>query len=175
MRCKALLAGLTAVLLGLDAWGFAKLPGMETDQAGELTSAAEAFANKLIVLEGEVESLKTMSLQSTQAAEQAKRYLEEGRETFRFDTFGSEDFWGGKLRLLASPDARDGSLKLWQDAYVYAGLIDGDERVEHRVVGAAGHHGEQAQVPVVAVDLAAAGVQPQPAAFQYRRCGRAGA
>ena len=28
------------------------------------------------------------------AAEQARRYLEEGRETFRFDTFGSEDFWG---------------------------------------------------------------------------------
>ena len=22
-----------------------------------------------------------------------------GRETFRFDTFGSEDFWGGKLKL----------------------------------------------------------------------------
>jgi hypothetical protein len=33
------------------------------------------------------------------AAEQARRYLEEGRETFRFDTFGSEDFWGGRLRL----------------------------------------------------------------------------
>ena len=33
------------------------------------------------------------------AAELAKRYLEEGRETFRFDTFGSEDFWGGKLKL----------------------------------------------------------------------------
>ena len=33
------------------------------------------------------------------AAELAKRYLEEGRETFRFDTFGSEDFWGGQLKL----------------------------------------------------------------------------
>ena len=33
------------------------------------------------------------------AAEQARRYLEEGRETFRFDTFGSEDFWGGRLKL----------------------------------------------------------------------------
>ena len=27
------------------------------------------------------------------------RMLEEGRETFRFDTFGSEAFWGGALRL----------------------------------------------------------------------------
>src|SRR5215218_8769291 len=33
------------------------------------------------------------------AVEQAERYLEEGRQTFRFDTFGSEDFWGGRLRL----------------------------------------------------------------------------
>src|SRR5215204_5208680 len=33
------------------------------------------------------------------ATEMAKRYLEEGRQTFRFDTFGSEDFWGGKLKL----------------------------------------------------------------------------
>ena len=29
----------------------------------------------------------------------AKRMLEEGKQIFRFDTFGSEDFWGGKLRL----------------------------------------------------------------------------
>jgi hypothetical protein len=28
-----------------------------------------------------------------------QRMIREGRETFRFDTFGSEDFWGGALRL----------------------------------------------------------------------------
>ena len=33
------------------------------------------------------------------AAEQARRYLEEGRDIFRFDTFGSEAFWGGRLKL----------------------------------------------------------------------------
>jgi hypothetical protein len=36
------------------------------------------------------------------AAEQARRYLQEGRETFRHDTFGSEDFWGGRLKLHAA-------------------------------------------------------------------------
>ena len=41
-------------------------------KAGEYTNAAEAFANRLIALEQEVETLKTLSLQSTQAAEQAK-------------------------------------------------------------------------------------------------------
>jgi hypothetical protein len=29
----------------------------------------------------------------------AARMLNEGQQIFRFDTFGSEDFWGGKLRL----------------------------------------------------------------------------
>src|SRR5918993_3101845 len=29
----------------------------------------------------------------------AQRLLEEGRKIFRYDTFGSEEFWGGKLRL----------------------------------------------------------------------------
>jgi phage shock protein A len=41
-------------------------------KATEYTNAAEAFANQLIAKEAEVENLKTMSLQSTQAADQAK-------------------------------------------------------------------------------------------------------
>jgi len=44
----------------------------DTAKAAELTSAAEAFANQLIAKEAEVENLKSMSLQATQAAEQAK-------------------------------------------------------------------------------------------------------
>lgn len=31
--------------------------------------------------------------------ESAARMLKEGKDTFRYDTFGSEDFWGGQLRL----------------------------------------------------------------------------
>lgn len=34
----------------------------------------------------------------------------------------------GKLRLIMSPDGADGSLGLYQDARVYAGLFDGDEQ-----------------------------------------------
>jgi quercetin 2,3-dioxygenase len=36
----------------------------------------------------------------------------------------------GRLRLIASGDARDGSVKIHQDASVYAGLFDGDERAQ---------------------------------------------
>jgi len=34
----------------------------------------------------------------------------------------------GRLRLIASPDGRDGSVTIHQDALVYAGLFDGAER-----------------------------------------------
>ncbi|MEO6799772.1 MAG: pirin family protein, partial [Rhodanobacter sp.] len=34
----------------------------------------------------------------------------------------------GRLRLIISPDGRDGSLRIQQDTTVYAGLFDGDER-----------------------------------------------
>jgi redox-sensitive bicupin YhaK (pirin superfamily) len=38
----------------------------------------------------------------------------------------------GQLRLIASPDARDGSVKIHQDAEVYAALLDGGEAVEFK-------------------------------------------
>lgn len=37
----------------------------------------------------------------------------------------------GKLRLVASGDGAEGSVKMWQDARVYATLLDGEESVEH--------------------------------------------
>lgn len=40
----------------------------------------------------------------------------------------------GQLRLVASTDGRDGSLKIGQDAAVYAALVNGDERVQHELV-----------------------------------------
>ncbi len=44
----------------------------DAKRAEELTRAAEAFANRLIGLEREVEDLKQLALQSSQAADQAK-------------------------------------------------------------------------------------------------------
>jgi hypothetical protein len=36
----------------------------------------------------------------------------------------------GRFRLIVSPDGRDGSLDMNQDAFLYAGLFDGGERAE---------------------------------------------
>lgn len=39
----------------------------------------------------------------------------------------------GRLRLIASPDGREGSVSMKQDALLYAGLFDGAERAELRL------------------------------------------
>jgi len=39
----------------------------------------------------------------------------------------------GRLRLVASPDGRDGSVQIHQDAYLYATLLDGAEHVAQPV------------------------------------------
>ena len=49
----------------------------DTVKATQYNSAAEAFANRLIAVEKEVESLKTLSLQSAQAADQAKAAVQQ--------------------------------------------------------------------------------------------------
>ncbi len=46
--------------------------------------------------------------------------------------FSAEDK-RGRLRLIASPDAADGSVLIHQDARVYAGLFDGEERARLEV------------------------------------------
>ena len=39
----------------------------------------------------------------------------------------------GRLRLIASPDGAEGSLKLHQDARIYATLLDGEEHAAHPI------------------------------------------
>lgn len=40
----------------------------------------------------------------------------------------------GQLRLVVSPDGQAGSLTIGQDVLLYAGLVDGDERVDFRLL-----------------------------------------
>jgi phage shock protein A len=49
----------------------------DTAKAEEFTHAAESFANRLIVLERDVDDTKTLHLQSSQAAEQAKAAVQQ--------------------------------------------------------------------------------------------------
>ena len=46
-----------------------------------------------------VEAEKTRAGNDARIDDYAAKLLREGREIFRYDSFGSEDFWGGQLRL----------------------------------------------------------------------------
>jgi redox-sensitive bicupin YhaK (pirin superfamily) len=52
-----------------------------------------------------------------------------GYEEKRFDDAEKR----GRLRVIASPHGRDGAVKIGADTEIYAGLVDGDERVEFDV------------------------------------------
>ena len=45
----------------------------------------------------------------------------------------------GRLRVIASPDGRDGSVKIHQDALVYAGLFEGAERAKYELANELGY------------------------------------
>jgi quercetin 2,3-dioxygenase len=57
--------------------------------------------------------------------------IEPGYEEKRFEPADKR----GRLRLIASPDSADGSVRIHQDARVYAGLFDGAETAILRVSG----------------------------------------
>jgi redox-sensitive bicupin YhaK (pirin superfamily) len=59
--------------------------------------------------------------------EPAKRGIAPSYEQKHFDPAQKR----GRLRLIASPDGRDGSVTIHQDAYVYAALLDGTETARH--------------------------------------------
>jgi redox-sensitive bicupin YhaK (pirin superfamily) len=48
-------------------------------------------------------------------------------------THVADDAKRGRLRLIASPDGEDGSVRIRQDARVYAALVTGDEAVTHQL------------------------------------------
>ena len=60
----------------------------DTDKAREYNQTAEAFANRLIATENQVNDLKTLSLQSAQAADQAARRAD--RQVSKVDVFAGE-------------------------------------------------------------------------------------
>jgi redox-sensitive bicupin YhaK (pirin superfamily) len=55
-----------------------------------------------------------------------RRGVEPSYEQKRFESAGKR----GRLCLIASPDGAEGSVRIHQDARVYAGLFDGAERVQ---------------------------------------------
>ena len=56
------------------------------------------------------------------------------KPSYEQQTFSAEQK-KGRLRLIASPDGADGSVKIHQDALVYASVLDGDDAVTYALPG----------------------------------------
>jgi len=54
------------------------------------------------------------------------------RPSYEERQFGTAEK-NGQLRLIASPDGREGSVTIHQDAHVYVALLDGNDAVAHRL------------------------------------------
>jgi len=61
--------------------------------------------------------------------EPSQRGIRPGYEEKRFDAESKR----GRLRLIASPDGAEGSVKIHQDARLYAALMDGADALEHEM------------------------------------------
>jgi hypothetical protein len=61
--------------------------------------------------------------------EPAERGIDPGYEQIRFEPAQKR----GRLRLIASPDGRDGSVTIHRNATVYAALVDGAESMRHEL------------------------------------------
>ncbi|MBL8515705.1 MAG: pirin family protein [Betaproteobacteria bacterium] len=68
------------------------------------------------------------------------------------EKFFASDEKRGVLKLVASPDGRDGSVRIHQGAFMYATLLDGTDRVEHTLAA-----GRLAYVHVVRGKVTVAG------------------
>lgn len=68
--------------------------------AASLTLAVGFFSDRSRAQQGDDRSRGQREKEyDQQISDNAQRMMEQGRQIFRYDTFGSEDFWGGKLRL----------------------------------------------------------------------------
>lgn len=90
------------------------------------------------------------------ALEAAANLIAEGRQTFRFDTFGDEDFWGGTLRLhQAVEGAANGGVGpgLSPIDALGAGLKVDQEALPHGLLNQIAHGHVDLHDPAVTVEL----------------------
>ena len=108
-------------------------------------SHQDNMGNGSVISPGDVQRMSAGSgvthSESNPSSEQAAHFLQiwvvpkvSGmRPSYEQKFFAAEDK-RGQLRVIASPDARNGSVTIHQDAIIYSTLLDGAEKVVHPLV-----------------------------------------
>ena len=144
----------------------------DTKRATELTHAAESFANRLITIEKEVESLKQLHLQSTQASDQAKHAVQQNsialqkRLSERQKLLSQLD--QAKMQEQMNRAMSQLSETVGQDVPTLEEVRDKIEQRYARAVGAAELQGETVESRMLEVEQAAMDSEAQHRLSQIR-------
>jgi len=131
----------------------------DTTKAVDYTSAAEAYANRLIATEKEVEDLKQLLLQSTQAAQQAKAAVQQNSSVMQRKLAEKQKLMGqldqAKMQEQMNRAMASLSETVGQDVPTFDEVRN---KIEQRYAKALGHSeiaGESVEVRMLEVEQAA--------------------
>jgi redox-sensitive bicupin YhaK (pirin superfamily) len=107
-------------------------------------SHRDSIGNAASIVPGEVQRMSAGTgvehSEANDSAAEAVHFLqiwiipsEAGGEPGYEQKFFASEQKRGRLRLIVSEDGRDGSVRIRQDALVFAGLFEDDEAAEHRI------------------------------------------
>src|SRR5215203_4352524 len=131
----------------------------DSTKALDYTSAAEAYANRLIATEKEVESLKQLLLQSTQAANQAKSAVSQNSSVMQQKLAEKQKLMGqldqAKMQEQMNRAMASLSETVGQDVPTFDEVRDKIETRYARALGASEIAGESVEVRMLEVEQAA--------------------
>ena len=131
----------------------------DSTKALDYTSAAEAYANRLIATEKEVESLKQLLLQSTQAAQQAKAAVQQNSMVMQRKLSEKQKLMGqldqAKMQEQMNRAMASLSETVGQDVPTFDEVRDKIESRYAKALGGAEIAGESVEVRMLEVEQAA--------------------
>jgi len=131
----------------------------DATKAVDYTSAAEAYANRLIATEKEVESLKQLLLQSTQAAQQAKSAVQQNSMVMQKKLSEKQKLMGqldqAKMQEQMNRAMASLSETVGQDVPTFDEVRDKIESRYAKALGGAEIAGESVEVRMLEVEQAA--------------------
>jgi phage shock protein A len=131
----------------------------DSTKALDYTSAAEAYANRLIATEKEVESLKQLLLQSTQAAQQAKAAVQQNSMVMQRKLSEKQKLMGqldqAKMQEQMNRAMASLSETVGQDVPTFDEVRDKIESRYAKALGASEIAGESVEVRMLEVEQAA--------------------
>ena len=144
----------------------------DAKKAQEYTAAAESFANRLISIEHEVENLKALSLQSAQAADQAKSAVQQNSTALQKKLAERQQLMGqldqAKMQEQMNSAMASLSEQVGQDTPTFDEVRDKIERRYAQAKGAQELQGESIEGRMLEIEQAALNTEAQARLSEIR-------